>query len=408
MKQSLWTRDFTILTLGSVISMMGNTAAGAGMSLLVLDYTGSTLFYALYLFVYTAPAVIMPLLAGPYLDKFSRRKVIYTLDFISTALYFILALSLYYGWFNFPMLLASSMLIGSIQSIYQVAYASFYPMLITEGNYTKAYSVSSTIETMSIFIYPVAVVIYNTFGIVPLFLANTVTFLVAAIGETTIRAQEHYTVKREEHVTVRSYFVSLKEGFHYLKAERGLLFISLYFMFSYFSYGTTNVVTLPYFRSTFNKGEYIYTIVTGMNTLGRTIGGFYYYGHRYPKHLKYRIALCVYLMISTLDCCYLFLPVPLMMLCCLMTGLGGMTSYNIRLSSTQSYVPDDRKGRYNGIFQMMTTVGTLVGQLIGGVLSTMMGERAIVVIISIITGSAAFLLIGKHKPEVSAIYNQDI
>ena len=37
----LWTRDFTIITLGSVISMLGNDAAGFAMSLLVLDYTGS-------------------------------------------------------------------------------------------------------------------------------------------------------------------------------------------------------------------------------------------------------------------------------------------------------------------------------------------------------------------------------
>ena len=48
----LWTRDFTIITLGSVISMLGNDAAGFAMSLLVLDYTGSSFYYAVYLAVY--------------------------------------------------------------------------------------------------------------------------------------------------------------------------------------------------------------------------------------------------------------------------------------------------------------------------------------------------------------------
>lgn len=41
----LWTRDFTIITLGSVISMLGNSMSGFALSLLVLDYTGSNLLY---------------------------------------------------------------------------------------------------------------------------------------------------------------------------------------------------------------------------------------------------------------------------------------------------------------------------------------------------------------------------
>ena len=44
----LWTRDFTILTLGSVVSMLGNALCWFAMDLMVLDYTGSTLMYALY------------------------------------------------------------------------------------------------------------------------------------------------------------------------------------------------------------------------------------------------------------------------------------------------------------------------------------------------------------------------
>ena len=41
----LWTRDFTIITLGSVVSMLGGQLSGFAMSLLVLDYTGSTSWY---------------------------------------------------------------------------------------------------------------------------------------------------------------------------------------------------------------------------------------------------------------------------------------------------------------------------------------------------------------------------
>ena len=40
----LWTRDFTIITIGSVISMFGNALAGFAISLFVLDYTYSCSF----------------------------------------------------------------------------------------------------------------------------------------------------------------------------------------------------------------------------------------------------------------------------------------------------------------------------------------------------------------------------
>ena len=55
---TLWTRDFTIITVGSVISMLGNTVSGFAMSLLVLDISKSTLLYAIYLAMYTLPQLI--------------------------------------------------------------------------------------------------------------------------------------------------------------------------------------------------------------------------------------------------------------------------------------------------------------------------------------------------------------
>lgn len=83
--QKLWTKNFTIITLGSVVSMFGNAVSGFIIGLLVLDYTQSVLLYALFMVAYSLPRIILPVLAGSYLDRFSRRKVIYTLDFVSCA-----------------------------------------------------------------------------------------------------------------------------------------------------------------------------------------------------------------------------------------------------------------------------------------------------------------------------------
>ena len=135
---SLWTRDFTIITVGSVISMFGNALAGFAISLFVLDYTDMPLYYAVFVFLYTLPQLAAPLIAGPLMDRFSRRKTIYSLDFLSAGVYLLIALVLHLGLMRFWLLAAMTLVIGTIHSTYQVAYQSFYPMLITEGNFSKA------------------------------------------------------------------------------------------------------------------------------------------------------------------------------------------------------------------------------------------------------------------------------
>ena len=45
--KALWTKDFTILTIGSVISMIGSSLSGFAIGLLALDETESTFLYAL-------------------------------------------------------------------------------------------------------------------------------------------------------------------------------------------------------------------------------------------------------------------------------------------------------------------------------------------------------------------------
>ena len=66
----LWTRDFTIITLGTVVSMFGSAVSGFAIGLLVLDYTSSVFLYALFMVCYSLPRIVLPLLAGPYLDRF--------------------------------------------------------------------------------------------------------------------------------------------------------------------------------------------------------------------------------------------------------------------------------------------------------------------------------------------------
>ena len=155
----LWTRDFTIITVGSMISMLGNMLSGFAVSLMVLDKTESTFLYVLFNVCWQVPMLVCPLLAGPYLDRMSRKKVIYGLDFLSAGIYLTMFFVLRTGWFHYPTMLVSCILVGAISSVYMVAYDSFYPNLISEGNYGKAYSVSSVMMDITALAYPLGAVL---------------------------------------------------------------------------------------------------------------------------------------------------------------------------------------------------------------------------------------------------------
>jgi MFS family permease len=409
-KQKLWTRDFTILTLGTVISMLGNAVAGFAIGLLVLDKTDSVLLYALFMTCYSLPRIVLPMFAGPYLDRFSRKRVIYTLDFLSAALYAIFFVLLLRGYFNYTAYLLMSMLIGSIDSVYTVAYESFYPLLISEGNFTRAYSIESLIYPLSSAIMvPIAGLCYKTIGLAPLFLFNSVTFLIAAIAETQIKKVETHIAKAAERFNGSRFMHDLKDGFAYLKRERGLNAITWFFFVMMLTSSVCLTLALPYFKNLKGvDGIMQYTFVMGANTIGRLIGGGVQYFFRYPAEKKYHIALFVYIAISLIDGAYLFFPFWVMLLFMLMDGMLGVTSYNIRISSTQNYLPDEMRGRFNGLFQMLIILGTIIGQLIAGAIGDLLPIRWVVAVCMGITALSVFVIIVPNGDHVKKIYNVNV
>lgn len=407
-QNTLWTRDFTIITAGSVISMFGNALAGFAISLFVLDYTDMPLYYAVFVFLYTLPQLAAPLIAGPLMDRFSRRKTIYSLDFLSAGVYLLIALVLHLELMHFWLLALFTLLIGTIHSTYQVAYQSFYPLLITEGNFSRAYSIASTLETLSAVMVPVSLFLYKQFGLSPLLLVNGLCFLGAALCETRISdVEKEKGLQAEGAYSLSAYWNDAKEGVRYLWAEKGLLCITVYFVFSAFGGGASGVITLPYFKSTFENGEWIYMTTWGFSVLGRAVGGLLQYKIRYPAAIKYAVAFAVYCIINAVEGSYLFLPVNGMRVACFLVGILGVTSYTIRSSATQSYVPHDRKGRFNGAFIMLTTSGSLLGEALAGACTAFLPMRTVLAIFMGIALVAAIVIIGGRKKHVKPLYNRE-
>lgn len=214
---------------------------------------------------------------------------------------------------------------------------------------------------------------------------------------------------------LRQFGVDFKEGMSYILSEKGLLAVTLYFTVSNFAGSGGGTLHLPFFRS--HAYLYImwpvaavtlYAIVSNAAVIGRLIGGLIHYKVHFPTHLKFRIALCVYVVVGLNAAMELYLPIPLMALAFFITGVLGVTSYNIRIAATQSYVPDTKRARFNGTFQMLCSLGGVAGTLLAGTLAEGMDERHVILLLEAVDLAAILLFMVGGRKFVAKLYNRDL
>lgn len=417
-KHSLWTYDFTVITIGSVISMVGGEMAGFAVSLVVLDHTGSTFLYTLFNVCFQLPMLICPVLAGPYLDRMSRKRVIYTLDFTSSVLFLGLFLLLRSGWFSYPLMLAGCVIMGAIFGVYQVAYESFYPNLITEGNFRKAYSVSSMLFPLAAMSAPIASALYYKLGsAAPIFAINSACFFTAACFERSIRHKETHidTAPPADGLgAMKRFDRDLREGLTYIRSEKGLLYICLYFMTAGVCWAGGNLA-LPYFKNHPENfaawplaAATLYAVVSNFSVVGRLTGGLFQYRIPIPREKRFVLSMMIYVITGILIGTEMFLPIPLMALAYFVEGLLSVISYTIRTAAIQSYVPDSKRARFNGVSSMMMSLGSIVGNLTAGALGEYFTERSVILGMNLMGLVMIYVFIYRGRDHVRKIYNQDI
>lgn len=440
----LWSKNFTILTLGSFVSMLGNSVSGYIISLMIFDMTGSVFLFSVFTVTFYLPKMLFSMFAGAYMDRFSRKKVIYTLDFISAFLYgiifFILLFNLNFYW----LFLILVLIVGSINGIYEVAFNSLFPNTVSKDVYSKAYAVSSMIQPLALCMIPVASLIYyNAGSAAPLFIFNVAAFLIAAIFETQIDINENHIEAKETHLTFSAYKEDIKEGFRYTASDKGLMAITVYFCVMNFASGAYGTLALPFFKSspqhfanaasqfpfifdfTENLGAFgksiqsaleylcadtatLYTFVMAFGVAGRLLGGVFQYRLVYSRKTRFTVSLICCVLIGILDMIMLYLPARFIMLCCLLTGLLSIAVYNIRLSTTQAYVPDIKRARFISFFEMMFAGGNILGQILSGILGEFIHGRYIISAFNILNLIVLFTVIAGNSKYVKKIYNIEI
>ena len=405
MKNTLWTKNFTIITLGTVISAIGGVAMGFALSFVVFDNTGSTLMMALFAAASSLPGIILPVLLSPYLDNFRRKPVIVGLDYLSAVIYLLFGLYLLKHSFSLPLYLLFSLACGSIGSVYNLAYESLYPNLIPEGFAQRGYTVSGMLyPTVTMVMTPVASILYTRLGLGVLCIGEGLLLAAAASVETQIKVEEH--TKPGGKFSFSDYIGDFKEGFRYLKKEKGLLRIYGYMPITQGISQATGPLIRAWFRTAPGLNLTMYALFTTAEFIGRSIGGLVHYKFEIPPEKRFSLAYLVYVTYNIMDTVLLWLGFPLMLVNRGICGFLGINSATLRASSVQNYLPDNMRAKVNAVFNMLYALVPTLLTLAVGALGEVMDYRLCVTLVSAAGLLPCYLIMWRGREDVKKVYNR--
>lgn len=402
-KKTLWTKNFTIISLGTLISAVGGVAMNLGLSLVVFDRTQSTWLTGFFAAVSMIPGITLPILLGPAIDHANRKHMIVALDALSGVCYLaFLAYIRAYG-FVYGAYVAFSLILGCIGSVYSLAYQSLYPDMIPEGFAQQGYAISGMIYPLATtLVTPLAALVYERCGVETIFLLEGALLLTAAAFESQI---DHCPEKRKGAQSLREYGQDILEGFRYLKREKGMRSIYSYMMITNAAGNGVGLMAMSHFQTSSVLTTAMYGLLTSAETLGRLIGSAVHYLFKIPEEKRYALTVRVYMIYEACDGLMLFMAYPVMLVLRFICGFLGSQTAALRSAAVQNYLPQDMRARVYGLFDVLASLGMMTVQMGVGVLGEMMAYRYVALLMAAFSFAASLLLIVRNKRDVEPIYN---
>lgn len=161
-KQRLFTRNFTLLILGQVSSLIGNFTLKFALSMYVLERTGSASIFATLLAVALLPTILLSPFGGILADRANRRNIMVALDAVSGA--------------------------AVLAAFESPTVQACIPQMLSGENLMKGNATVSQVQAIASLATPfLGSVAYTAFGLTPVLWGGVLCFFLTALLECFIR-----------------------------------------------------------------------------------------------------------------------------------------------------------------------------------------------------------------------------
>lgn len=401
-KIKLFNQNFTLMVIGQIISLFGNSILRFALPLYLLDTTNSAALFGAVSACSLIPMITVTPFGGIIADRANKRNVMVILDFITAVLVTVFSLSI--GEFNLVfMLIVTLMALYGIQGAYQPTVQASIPLLVDINNLLPANAVINQVSSLSGLLGPViGGILYGFYGLMPILMASIICFFASAIMEIFIKIP--YT---KQDTTSRAFSI-VKDDFitslNFIFKDKPVLFKTIGII-SCFNLILSSLIMIgiPVIITQILKmSSQAYGITQGMLALGGLCGGIMtgVLANKIKIYHSDRILLFAILGLIPIGIVLMFNVTPMISyvvvtVCCFII-MAVCTLFSIQiLTFIQSETPSHLTGKVISFCLAMTMCSTPVGQIIYGYLFEVLKNDTYIIIFVAALVSGVIALMSK-------------
>lgn len=251
-------KNFLKLWLSQVFSQTANHLFNFLLVVKVFDLTHSSLKVSILILCFTVPSILFSIYAGILADRFSQKKIMYTVNFLRA----ILALGFIFFDLNLVFVYLFTFLIGSLMQFFLPSEAARIPALVDRKDYLAANSlyISTNYAAMIVGFSLVSFIQYLKGE--HQFLLISMGFLISALVLLTLP----YDKPEFKEVNAHSLFDGIKkefsESWNAIKKHPGIFMPIIYLVFIWITFGVAYVIVPPLAKGilhipTADAGKYV-------------------------------------------------------------------------------------------------------------------------------------------------------
>ncbi len=380
-------RNFALMWTGELISTIGSSFTAIAAGILVYRLTGTALSVGLMLMATAAPSLFVGLVAGVFVDRFDRKKIMVAADLSRAALIALV-----------PILVHSSVLwlyaivfvTSAIQQFFDPAKESVIPELAPDEELDAANSLLAISSFGSTAVGFAAAGLLAAVDIDLAFVIDALSFVFSAACIFLVTFQP-FTPEGE--TSVRSVFVNLREGVRFLADTPVLRSLWVIGGMYAFSVGIWNVLLLPFSRTALGATEFEYGLQEGLTSIGFVVGSLFF--ARFAERLREGQWIALSLFGSALTGAVYAVSHSVWLAIAVVSVSGFVNApYGIgRRVLIQRNTTREIRGRVASVFFVSRDAIFLLGMLLAG-LADVINIRALVMIAAVLMlGAALFALV---------------
>jgi MFS family permease len=401
-------RDFTLVWLAGLISMLGDRAMLIALQYYVYVQTGSTLAMAVMFTAFYAPMLLFGSVAGVFVDRWSRKRVMVVTNLAQGSA--ILALLLAHGaaatWIPYVVVFITM----SMEAFFAPAEAAIIPSLVPEDNLVSANGLNALIDNIARLAGPpIGGILIAWLGLGSVAVVDSVTFVGAAILIVFVRAPGRTETLDEAAAGAASTWVETwrdwREGLAVLGTNRGIAAVVLVAVITSFGGTMFDPLIAPWVRSVVHGNATVLGSISTAGALGGMLGGILLgqFGRGIAPNRLFA-AGCI-LTAGLLGVMYSVTILPVIIALSFVKSVPLVGSGAGLQTLLQTRVPDQYRGRIYGALGTSNAMVGVAGVWLAGALAGIIGivhMLDVACLIMAVAGALGMVLLGDRPSTVRA------